>query len=93
MDLRILTSTITVSQSGKSLVLLNNVYRSKDTLSKVKGLLGTEFGLRLMTKLVKIALNMNEDMVAAVMVANYDFFLENCIVDFAITEKLYFFLR
>lgn len=56
-------------------------------LKVIKEKLKSDNGTRLMTRILKIALNFEEDMTAAVIVARYDFFLEDCMINYAIALK------
>ena len=53
----------------------------------------TDLGKRLITRVIKIALNMKEDFVSAVIVAKYHFYLEDAMVNYAVSEQMYLFLQ
>lgn len=46
-----------------------------------------------MSRMVKIALNLQEDLISAVIVARYKFFLEDAMVDYAIADQQFIFLQ
>ncbi len=60
---------------------------------KVKLMFKNPAGAKLMTRIIKIALNFKEDLICAVIAARYNFELENSMVDYAVAEKQFFFLQ
>jgi len=64
-----------------------------DDLKRIKSLFKSDTGAKLVGRVVKVALNLKEDMVAAMIVARYDFDLEDSIVNYAIAEKQLTFLH
>jgi hypothetical protein len=50
-------------------------------------------GARIMSRIVKIALNLKEDMIAAVIVARYYFYLDDSMVNYAVADKQFLFLQ
>ena len=46
-----------------------------------------------MSRIVKIALNMKEDLIAAVIVARYHFYLDDSMVNYAVADKQFLFLQ
>ena len=53
----------------------------------------SELGKRLITRIIKIGLNLKEDLITAVIVSKYDFFLEDAMVNFAVAEQMFIFLQ
>jgi hypothetical protein len=50
-------------------------------------------GKKLITRIIKIALNLKEDLISAVIVSRYNFFLEDAMVNFAVAERQFLFLH
>ena len=61
--------------------------KSTEKLKEIKGVLKSDLGRKFMTRVLKIAINFKEDTIAAVVVARYNFDLEDCMVNFAIAEE------
>jgi hypothetical protein len=67
--------------------------RDLQDVLRIKAMFKSPEGAKLMSRVVKIALNFKEDLISAVIVARYNFELEDSMVNYAVAEKQFFFLQ
>lgn len=61
-------------------------------MKDLKNILKSEIAQNLMTNVLKIALNMNEDKIAGIIVAQYHVIIEESMINFAIASQSFHFI-
>lgn len=90
---QVIPAGLHLSISSKCSSFLKSAIRTIPEMNKMKAILRSEFAASFNTNLLRIALNLGEDRIAAVIVARLPVVLDEQICKFAVLQKSMIFLQ